>query len=127
VNYDRVQSNTTRLIEAAVHGDTEAVKRFIAAGDNVNAVSTDGNNTTALLYAVQHAPRDGNYELVKLLIAAGADVNVRHNWGYTPLMVAVRHHSPKTVTLLLSHGADVTLKSQKGEDALDWARQERDP
>ena len=42
-------------------------------------------------------------------------------------MLAIRHRSPKTAARLLSKGADISIKNRKGEDALDWAKQDNDP
>jgi ankyrin repeat protein len=41
-------------------------------------------------------------------------------------MGAVRHNSPRTVELLLSKGADLSPTNTRGENALDWAKQEKD-
>ena len=119
--------NMTPLIQAAQRNDTVTVSQLLATGAAVNDISNDGNDTTALLYALHHG-NDRAYETVQRLIDGGADVNARHGqWGYTALMVAVRHKSPRTVELLLSKGADPRLTSRSGQSALDWAKQDNDP
>lgn len=50
-----------------------------------------------------------NVEMVKLMLANGADPN--HNQFNTPLMAAVRHHDLHITALLIKHGADVDLGS----------------
>jgi ankyrin repeat protein len=42
-------------------------------------------------------------------------------------MIAIRNRSPKTVRLLLEHGADVGIMDDKGEAALDIAQRDNDP
>jgi uncharacterized protein len=122
---DKIRS-VPRLSWAAGAGDLLAVKQFLAAGDDVNERSTDNQEMTALIHAAM-LPRDSGYDVVKLLLDKGADVDARQNGGYTAVMAAVRHHSPRTVELLLSRGASLAFTNTRGETALDWAKQEKDP
>jgi hypothetical protein len=122
---DKNRGNT-RLGWAVWLNDTEAMKAFIAAGDDVNGRSSDGQLNTPLIWAA-YKSRDSGYELSRYLLDHGADVNARRSGGLTALMAAVRHHSVNTVRLLLERGADVRIESDRGETALDWAKQENDP
>ena len=63
------------LRSAALDGNIEAVKRHLAAGANVNAPNTYG--WTALYWASSR----GHKEIVELLIANGAYVNVKDGIG----------------------------------------------
>ena len=62
----------------------------------------------------------GHKEIVQLLIANGADVNVK---GYaiigTPLHSAVFHSRKEIAELLISKGADVNAKRNDGDTPLD--------
>jgi hypothetical protein len=115
-----------RLSWAVFTRDIEAMQHFVEAGDDINQRSRDGQNHTPLIWASYQA-RDSGHVIFKYLIEHGADVNVQRQGGLTPLMIAIRSHSPKNVRLLLEHGADVGIMSDKGEDALDWAMKENDP
>ncbi len=66
----------------------------------------------------------GPPELVKALLDAGADVNVKDVRDMTPLMLAVGtdHQDPAIIQMLLDHGAKLEPKSVLGETAHDWAR-----
>src|SRR5690349_17958947 len=69
---------------------------------------------TALLYAA----RDGCYDCVEALIAAGADVNVPTPEGVTPLMIALDNDHNDVAKLLLDRGANPHLWDWWGRTAL---------
>ena len=77
---------------------------------------------TALLYAT----RDGCYDCVEALIAAGADVNYPTPEGVTPLMIALDNDHNEVAKLLLDHGANPTYLGLVGaHPALHRYRQKR--
>jgi ankyrin repeat protein len=69
---------------------------------------------TALLYA----GRNGCYDCVEALIAAGADVNVPTPEGVTPLMVALDNDHNDVAKLLLDRGANPHISDWWGRTAL---------
>ena len=69
---------------------------------------------TALLYAA----RDGCYDCVEALIAAGTDVNVPTPEGVTPLMIALDNDHTDVAKLLLDHGANPNVWDWWGRTAL---------
>ena len=69
---------------------------------------------TALLYAA----RDGCYDCVEALIAAGADVNLPTPEGVTPLMLALDNDHNDVAKLLLDRGANPQLWDWWGRTAL---------
>jgi ankyrin repeat protein len=100
---------------------------LIQAGADVNR--THPRDASALIYACLY----GNADIVKALIAAGANVNQagkpiamqRATAKMTPLMVAAMWGHAAIVKLLLAAGADVGAKDGKGHTALDWARSKK--
>ena len=68
------------LSDAVFNEDLAAVKKLIAAGDDVNAAKPD-DGSTPLHWAVFVC----NIEIVKVLIAAKADVNAKNKKGEAPL------------------------------------------
>ena len=60
-------------------------------------------------------------EIVELLIAAGADVNAKNDWGWTPLTYAAINDHEEIAELLIAKGADVNAKDDGGETPLDFA------
>jgi ankyrin repeat protein len=60
---------------------------------------------------VREAPQDENYAMTQLLLAHGADVNVR-GWRYkTPLDLASFEGSLDVSRLLIEHGANVDAQT----------------
>ena len=120
----------TPLMNAASNGNLEAVRLLLAAGANVNAVAAppgqqvkngtiDLGRFTPLVLASAYGPAS----VVKTLLDAGANVNAREARGMTPLMYAAAtdHGDIEIARMLIARGADLTVKSNAGETALDWA------
>ena len=68
----------SKLTEAVLRSDVEAMKQAIASGDNRNEF--DGG-LTPLLWAIFR----GDVDAVRLLLESGADPNVRPNPSDSPL------------------------------------------
>ena len=68
-----------------------------------------------------HYATGRNYkEIVELLIAKGADVNVKDKFGGTPLHDAAHRGRKEIAELLIDNGADLNVESY-GETPLDTA------
>ncbi len=106
---------TPALMAAVLYADAGCVKLLLDRGANPNATNKAG--ATALMWAV---PDIGK---VKLLVAAGADVNARsNNLGRTPVLIAASFpESVPVLQLLLDHGADIHAKDRRGMHALGRA------
>ncbi|MEA1898194.1 MAG: ankyrin repeat domain-containing protein, partial [Bacteroidota bacterium] len=63
----------------------------------------------------------GDMAAVEKAIDDGMDVNMARNDRTTPLMFAIYGSNLDMVELLISKGADVTLSTEKGGDALNVA------
>ena len=62
----------------------------------------------------------GDIEAVKSMIEAGTNINQK-SVGMTPLMYAARYNRVEIVSLLITHGADLKTKSNRGFTALEYA------
>ena len=93
-----------------------AVEPLLASYD-VNARIANGSfkGSTPLMLAARSGRSAG---IVRLLLAAGAEVNVPDDTGYTPLLRAVR---PDVFDLLVAAGADIRARSNDGFTALHRA------
>ena len=66
---------------------------------------------------------DGSYEAAEALCAHGAELDTRNDYQSTPLMFAAWNGHPKICAMLLALGADPSLKDDRGDTALDKARE----
>ncbi|MDP7049014.1 MAG: ankyrin repeat domain-containing protein [Verrucomicrobiota bacterium] len=89
---------------AAKAGDVEALKKFLADGVDASAIG--------LLSA---AASGGHKEFVELLIANGADVAAKNEYGSTPLHSAA---TKEIAELLIANGADINAKINDGSSPL---------
>jgi len=108
------------LINAVKSGDIEAAKMLLNNGADPNIRENDKYGWTALLYAQENHYLD----IVKALIAKGADANMGDNNRRTPLICASRLGNTGIVKALLAAGADVNAKDNVGWTALNQAHQQ---
>ena len=106
-------SSDTRVVDAAMEGDREAVRSLLKRKANVNGAQGDG--MTALHWA---AYRD-DVEMMKLLLAAGANVHAVTRVGaIPPLLLACANGNPAALELLLKAGANPNSTNANGTTAL---------
>lgn len=74
--------------------------------------------------AIHHAARNGDTEIVRLLIEHGANVNAKNTRGHTVLYCAGGHGHVDTLQLLLDKGADCDAKfTDDDKTLLEWLAQ----
>ena len=73
-----------------------------------NMRGTDGGGLTPLAFAA----RVNDLESVRILLAAGADVNQVTNYGWSPLLVATQNRYYQLASYLLDHGADPNIANK---------------
>ncbi|XP_040928021.1 KN motif and ankyrin repeat domain-containing protein 1a isoform X2 [Betta splendens] len=96
--------------------DMRIVEELFGKGD-VNARASQAGQT-GLMLAVSH----GRMDMVRALLAHGADVNVQDDEGSTALMCASEHGHVEIVKLLLAQpGCDATLSDNDESNALSIA------
>ena len=101
----------TALIIAARNENVEMAQALLMAGANVNLQNVEGE--TALMEACMKEKLD----LIGLLIIWQANPNLIDNFGISPLMMA----PVAVIGMLLSAGADPSLRTLAGETAFSLA------
>jgi len=95
-----------------IGGSAERVRKFIAAGADVNRRHKCGN--TPLWEAAFH----GREDVVAILLAAGAGTGVYADDGSGPLHWAAYHGHLTIVEVLLAQGADPNALRDSGQSVL---------
>jgi ankyrin repeat protein len=91
----------TPLQLACFYGHAAVAAYLVEQGADIHAVARNAMQIQPL-----HAAVAGQYaDIVKLLIAHGADVNARQQSGFTPLMAARQNQNKEIEALLLAAGA----------------------
>ncbi len=94
--------------DAAEAGTVNEVRRFLAEGVDVNAVSETG------ITPLHAAAIWGHRDVAELLLSKGADVNARDGNGMTPLHFAANGDHRILSELLVRKGAAVNAKARNG-------------
>ena len=112
---DLIDGGTTiGLTEAAVLGDTAEVSALLTAGADLPP--------EWLNEALWWAAGSDNAAVLALLLDAGADIATsRFDDGYTPLHRAAAALRRDGVSLLLSRGADIRIRDERGATALHYS------
>lgn len=116
INYRTPRTGQSALGDAVSTGNAQLVDMLLRHGANPSLGTFE--QQTPLIIAAHH-----DYaEIVQLLIAAGADVNVAETrYGFTALSSAAREGHGHVVGLLLDAGADTRARIKDGRSALQLA------
>ncbi|XP_045780251.1 protein fem-1 homolog CG6966 isoform X2 [Maniola jurtina] len=106
-------SGSTPVRSACFMTHVDVVRELLARGADLHRPNHTGG--TCLINAVQSVP------LCALLLAHGARVDAQDLQRKTALHYAAQEHRLDTARLLLDHGADASLRSRAGDDALRTA------
>lgn len=115
----------TELMRACKEGDIIDVLSLLEAGKDVN--ESDGNNNTALMYAivsdVANSATNPNYMLIiDKLLENNAELNVKNMQFETPLILAAKNNNTECLKKLLEAGADnVEVMDQTGNTIYTYA------
>jgi ankyrin repeat protein len=93
--------------------DKDKVALLLKYGADINAAARSGN-TSLLIGCVGK----DQYEIVKMLLDAGANVSAKNNEKETALMRAALFGDTATISLLINKGIDINARNAEGHTAL---------
>ncbi len=102
-----------KLVEACKIGNMLVVQQLVAEGAEINQQARSG----PLFYAAH----GGHGELLKWLLANGAEVDIPNGKKSTPLMAAAEQGKLEAIKILLLAGADATRKNNDNMNARGYA------
>ena len=100
------------VADAAMSGDTVALRALIARKADVNAPQADGGT------AIQWAAYTNNLALADILIKGNANVKLANHDGATALSLAAINGNAPMIEKLLQAGADPNERQPNGETPL---------
>lgn len=107
----------TPLSLAAYFGNEDVTRYLLLQGADANIPSRNGYN----VYPI-HSAVAANYTIIaKMLLEAGADINVVQKSGATPLHSAAHNGNIELLIVLLEAGANVHAKMEDGKTPADKA------
>ena len=111
-----------RLWDAAIAGDTLAIRSAVAAGAVIDSLDTrrNPNGRRALNWAGWH----DRVAAIELLLALGAPLEAENRTGFSPLHHAAEAGSIASVRALLDAGADPTHANKAGIRPAQTAREQ---
>jgi ankyrin repeat protein len=104
---------------------------FFANSDRVRSMLRSNPGLALECYArgdtaLHHACRNGDLEIVTLLVGSGAEVDASTDHGHFPLYCAAGHGHAQTTRFLLDSGADTQARLQDGKTVAEWLVQYAD-
>ncbi|WKX91250.1 hypothetical protein Q1695_009799 [Nippostrongylus brasiliensis] len=107
--------NGENLLHTSVKSnDLESVLFLLSSHTDATRVTTDGTKRSALHYAANV----DNELILRNLLLAGCEVDVRSADGTTPLHIAARFNRAVHAEILLENGANPNIVDERGDNAL---------
>lgn len=115
---DEISAHGFTPLGIATHFDKEDIVRILLMHHaDPNISSQNGYNSYPL-----HAALNNNNDVIsKMLIEAGAEVNVVQSGRISPLHLAAQHGNIELIIILLEQGADVSARTEFNLSAADLA------
>ena len=99
----------------------DVIELLLKYGADPNAQGDYFVRQTNVRNLILYSAQEGEEETIQALAIAGADVNVRDDYGYTPLSLICYYANAQTVRILLDRGANPNIKGKRGETPLPMA------
>ncbi len=96
------------ILHAITEGAPATIKWMLE--QNVALDFRDSTGDTVLHAAIDR-DKDDKYEVLRMLIEAGADINMKGTNDWTPTHLAAVRNDIEALTALVNHGADLSIKT----------------
>ena len=113
------KTTKTPLQIAIIKDDVKATRILLKNGANPNLAPT--NQLGFGLIPIHIGITLKVFDIVELLIAYNADLNLKDHRGYTPMHWAIHRRNMKTMKVLLMHGASVDIQDMNGNNVFEKA------
>lgn len=110
----------TGLGLAAYFGNEDVTRYLLLNGSNPNVPSQNGYH----VFPIHSAIANNHTIIAKMLLEAGANVNVQQMAAVTPLHSAAKNGNIELIILLLEAGADITVEMEGGKLPADLAAEQ---
>jgi len=104
------------FFRAVRDGDTATVRRMLYDNNRLLNIVSDDDMRPLFI-----AAENGNLEMVRFLIEAGADINIQDEDGWAPLSGATSRGHIEVVRLLIDAGAEVNIQEGRGDTSVNIA------
>lgn len=94
---------------------------YIECGEKSHICLTALNYVNNYNHSISHHINDRVKECIKLFKKYNIDINWKNKYGETALMAAAHTHNRYFMSLLIKHGAKVTILNNKRQSAIDYA------
>ena len=112
-----------RVSQAIAEKNISYVKEYIRMYKNINAPLTNNDYNNRMIHL---AAESSSLEILNMLIALKANLNITNKIRETPMHFAVRSKRKDNIDALLIQGVDLTIATNKGETAMFYAMQTGD-
>jgi len=103
-----VEYNSPELVQAVSARDHDRVRQLVSDGLQFSERPAPRQRTPLFI-----AAQNNDFDMLEVLLKAGADINERTRSGASLLMVSAYAGSPERVAFLLRHGAEPHLRDRR--------------
>ena len=111
-------TDDARVSQAIREGNITYVKEYIKKYKDINLPLTNDDYSNRMIHI---ASESKNTDILSMLIALKANINIKNKLNETPIHFAVRNNNIDTIDMLLSQGADLNSANIDGEIPLFYA------
>ncbi len=107
-----------RVSQSILEGNISYVKEYIRKYKEINMPLTTNDYRNRMIHLASESNRS---DILTMLIALKANLNIQNKLGETPIHFAIRAKNLDNISILLTQGVDLTIPTLKGETAMFYA------